>query len=737
MVRALLKMQHKRLPLMAGAFVATFILAGICFATRPVSASPQSAALAQAETTVLAVVSSTGSNVVDKPEGTTVTKLDPGAVVTAFGRSSDSTWIAIRTEDKKVGWMKASDVVIYSIETLAVIDPTTDLPGASQAPTATATPVPPTPTKAPTPSPTPKPTLPPTATATPVQSEVVTSTTTSAQGTSEQPSINLPTTGLLGVVGGGGAEVQDKPDGKTILQLDSASTISLVGRNEASDWLLVVTENGTQGWVKSENVVAFDLDTLPVTDATGTAAPQAEVAAAATTVTTTTVEAASSEVTTTTTASAIEPAAAPVAETTDASVQVTVQTEGARLRVRSGPGTSYSISGAVANGASYPAIGRNVDSSWVQVTLEDGSKGWLSATYLSASGTLSSLPVVQASAAPAATPTSKATPVSSSNAAASTASTQSAKTTQTAAPTGLSGKIVVSSGGGGMFYVYDLATGTLRPVTGGYDPAISLDGTKIAFARMGGENGIYVINIDGSDERKVFGESELLASPKWNADGSKITFAHLANANSTSVTCRTPGFGICLPDEEPFEDLPLRTITKSNNSYGLGRVTVADKEFRDLPAEGSVDAPDWDNDNIIYRANRGFKITADKPTVDIKTVTEDPGFQDPDLYGNRIVYQSKSGNHWEIMVMNDDGSGQTYLTRPVTTLVDALPNNVAPAWSPDGKYIVFLSNRSPNNEAGDWHVWVMNADGSNQRQLPIDVKISYGYAQEQMVSWGK
>ena len=300
---------------------------------------------------------------------------------------------------------------------------------------------------------------------------------------------------------------------------------------------------------------------------------------------------------------------------------------------------------------------------------------------------------------------------------------------------GLSGKIVVSSGGGGMFYVYDLTTGTLRPVTNGYDPAISLDGTQIAFTRMGGENGIYVINIDGSNERKLFSESELLVSPKWNADGSKIAFAHLASSNTT--TCLSPGFGICIDPEEVPEGFPLKTITRSSAAYGLGRVTVADKEFRDLPIEGSVDAPDWDNDNIIYRANRGFKITADKPTVEIKTVTEDPGFQDPDLYGNRIVYQSKSGNHWEIMVMNDDSSGQTYLTRPVTALVDELPNNVSPAWSPDGKYIVFLSNRAANNSAGDWYVWVMNADGSNQRQLPIEVKMSYGYAQEQMVSWGK
>nr|HMN27313.1 hypothetical protein [Caldilineaceae bacterium] len=67
---------------------------------------------------------------------------------------------------------------------------------------------------------------------------------------------------------------------------------------------------------------------------------------------------------------------------------------------------------------------------------------------------------------------------------------------------------------------------------------------------------------------------------------------------------------------------------------------------------------------------------------------------------------------------------------------DQLPSNVAPAWSPDGQHIVFLSNREANHEAGNWRLWVMDADGSNQRPLPIDVPITYNYGLEQMVSWG-
>ena len=112
---------------------------------------------------------------------------------------------------------------------------------------------------------------------------------------------------------------------------------------------------------------------------------------------------------------------------------------------------------------------------------------------------------------------------------------------------------------------------------------------------------------------------------------------------------------------------------------------------------------------------------------------------DPDWQpgGGRIVFQSKEGPHWEIFAVNPDGSGLAALTRPITTLVDELPSNVSPAWSPNGQSVAYLSNRTDSNEAGPWRVWVMNADGSNQRPLPLNLTINYGFAGEQMISWSE
>ncbi len=82
--------------------------------------------------------------------------------------------------------------------------------------------------------------------------------------------------------------------------------------------------------------------------------------------------------------------------------------------------------------------------------------------------------------------------------------------------------------------------------------------------------------------------------------------------------------------------------------------------------------------------------------------------------GSRIAYVRRMNNaNHEIYVMNADGSGATRLTnRPDS--VESEPN-----WSPDGQRIAFISNERPtaNTLVGRFHVWVMNADGSDQTLL--------------------
>jgi len=102
--------------------------------------------------------------------------------------------------------------------------------------------------------------------------------------------------------------------------------------------------------------------------------------------------------------------------------------------------------------------------------------------------------------------------------------------------------------------------------------------------------------------------------------------------------------------------------------------------------------------------------------------------------GERIAFMSRRSGSWDIYTISSDGANLTDLTSDAS-------NEGLPAWSPDGRSIAFLSDRN-----GTWGLWVMESDGSNQYQLlqlsgPPDGKVgsaqaftSLGWLEEQ-ISW--
>jgi TolB protein len=108
------------------------------------------------------------------------------------------------------------------------------------------------------------------------------------------------------------------------------------------------------------------------------------------------------------------------------------------------------------------------------------------------------------------------------------------------------------------------------------------------------------------------------------------------------------------------------------------------------------------------------------------------GVLSPD--GKRIVFTSLKGGDLDIYVMNIDGTGQKQLTHE--TGYDG-----GPWWSPDGKQIVYRANH-PKSDAelaaykdllaqrlvrpNKMDLWLMNADGSNKRQITRLGAASFG-----------
>jgi hypothetical protein len=511
---------------------------------------------------------------------------------------------------------------------------------------------------------------------------------------------------LVAVVRGGGTPLYDWPEGSELSQLATGTALTAWGRSADEQWLVVTATSGGAGWVRTSGVVVFNVTALPAVDATGgdamaapatPAAPVEEAPVAPPAVT-----------------AAVTVASTPVEDepVEDETITAAVAVTDARLNIRSGPGTGFSILAKADPGAVFEVTGRNAAATWIEVAAPESGDGygWVAAEFVTLSRPLLSIPASpRAQAVPAATPTPAAVAVS----------------------TGLSGRLVFQGVAGGTIYVYDLATGALRALTGGADPSVSPDGRTVAFVRGGGEQGIYLIDIDGRNERRIYSGGEGMRAPAWSPDGRWITFVRVMG----EYRCRDIGFGICLPNNPFLNDFPL----DQRPDFALSLVDVDGGNFRDLAALNSAQAPNWHTDGIVYQVSTGLEITSDSPTATTRALLQAPYYQDPAWQpgSDRILFHSREGTHWQIFTVRADGSGLAALTRPVTTLVDALPSSVAPAWSPDGQWIVYLSNRDEENSAGAWRLWVMDADGGSQRPLPIDVPLEYGFFSEQVVSWGR
>ena len=64
-----------------------------------------------------------------------------------------------------------------------------------------------------------------------------------------------------------------------------------------------------------------------------------------------------------------------------------------RLNVRTGPGTGFGVVTILDAGAYVGVLGRNADSSWIQIQLAGGAPGWVNARYIAVSVAVNSLPV--------------------------------------------------------------------------------------------------------------------------------------------------------------------------------------------------------------------------------------------------------------------------------------------------------------------------------------------------------
>ncbi len=163
-----------------------------------------------------------------------------------------------------------------------------------------------------------------------------------------------------------------------------------------------------------------------------------------------------------------------------------------------------------------------------------------------------------------------------------------------------------------------------------------------------------------------------------------------------------------VPPQPPFQ--PTGQIVFECKDSHLCLVNADGSSYTQITF-GEDRRPAWspDGKRIVFE-RKGLAIME----MDSKRVTQlinDPAASSPywSPDGSRIVFMRYfiDNNPYAggIYIINVDGTGRIRLTTSTAFESD-------PVWSPDGKQIAFVSDRDGVSE-----IYVMNADGSNQRQL--------------------
>jgi Tol biopolymer transport system component len=226
-------------------------------------------------------------------------------------------------------------------------------------------------------------------------------------------------------------------------------------------------------------------------------------------------------------------------------------------------------------------------------------------------------------------------------------------------------------------------------------------------------------------------------SPAWSPDGRQIVIS-MQKGGRLEPTRQCVTFGgrtFC------FEQGP-------DPHWGLRLVDLATGSYQDLPSDPHSFGSTWDPANpwrVVFQGTRGL-VALDVTQGNTWALTADSGDRAPVFSpdGRKIAVTFWQSGHWEVHVTNADGSGAVRLTQtPLNILAQQQAsgqeqrswNNAAPAWSPDGSRIAFLTDRN-----GFWEIWLMNADGSGQQPLlPADtaksLQIQYDGVSERVISW--
>jgi Tol biopolymer transport system component len=256
-------------------------------------------------------------------------------------------------------------------------------------------------------------------------------------------------------------------------------------------------------------------------------------------------------------------------------------------------------------------------------------------------------------------------------------------------------------------------------------PSASPNGDLVLFtSRRSGKERLWVMNVDGSDQRLLTTGPGTQMQGSWSPDGERIVYLHMEDGVRSIAVINVDGSGATMLAEAPRNwPIPAWSPDGSRILYHAPGESGSDDLWGISPDGGEPEivlaspGDDWqgawapDGRRIVLASRR------DGDDFEIYVADLDGGpwtrltHNDVDDYtpswspdGSRIVFQSPRADRWTIFTVKPDGTEETPITR--------YPMQWDPVWSHDGTEIFYNSARD-----GRRGIYVMRADGSYPRKL--------------------
>ena len=253
---------------------------------------------------------------------------------------------------------------------------------------------------------------------------------------------------------------------------------------------------------------------------------------------------------------------------------------------------------------------------------------------------------------------------------------------------------------------------------------------------------LFVMNWDGSDIKQRSFHRSIVLAPAWHPDGKKISYtAFLYRRSSKGRKASillydlkekkrkilSSYYGTNLgSDFFPSGKEILITTASKYGGMDIFKYHLRSKKMFPIHMgpRGAINVEPSINqrgDQIVFSSDRSGKVMLYKSNQygeRIERITFVGNFNStphwsPD--GKKIVFSGYSRGRFDLFIMNSKGSSNIQRLTTARRKDGKWSNNESPSFSPDGRRVVFISDRS-----GAQQIYTMNIDGSNITRITFD-----------------